>query len=458
MSFRRRPRRGFEPAVALLLDVAAAWAAVVLARAMRFGWVTPAADLAQIESLMPILLLARLGSFYAAGIYRRSFLFPRGFDVADMIQAWASGTVILAAAVFFGRFLETSRLVLVYEAAANLALVGGWRILARLAARAVHPVRAAVVAGDESLARRVNHFLEAEGWEYRVVRTVPPGTIVASGGVYGTRSGAGATALGGERCAPVAGNGDAGDSGEIEAVFVRAADADADWLASSAGLRVFLVPDAREIMITGATPTDLGGLVILESGGVRRDRHYLAAKRALDVAVSLSGVIFLAPLMLLVAIAIRADSPGPVFFIQDRAGRKGRSFRIFKFRTMTHGLLGPALTEKGDRRVTRLGGLLRQWSLDELPQLFNVLFGTMSLVGPRPELPAIVASYPAWRRPVLDVEPGMTGLVQILGRDDLHEEEKARLDLYYAMNRSLEMDVSIILRTFRSVFRYRGRT
>jgi lipopolysaccharide/colanic/teichoic acid biosynthesis glycosyltransferase len=125
---------------------------------------------------------------------------------------------------------------------------------------------------------------------------------------------------------------------------------------------------------------------------------------------------------------------------------------------MADGAGGAAITAANDPRVTKIGRFFRASSLDELPQLFDVLLGRMSLVGPRPEVPELAASWPVWRRRVLDVSPGLTGLVQVFGRDELTEDEKGRLDLYYVLNRSLEMDLSILIRTLRAVFRHRGRT
>ncbi len=422
---KRASFRGLETVAALAADAAALFAALAVAAWLRFGADVPALDREALRALVPLLAITRLGSFFAAGIYRRSFLHPRGFDYADLVQAWASGTVLFAAAVFFGRALETSRLVLAYEAAANLVLCGGWRFLLTLAGRHGRRPRPAAWIGPAERKERVNRFLEVEGWEFRVTRAV------ASAAEW-TR-------------------------GDEEAVFVEASEASPELFARCGGLRLVVVAGTREILISGATPVALGGIVVMESGGVRNDRHFLASKRALDILVSCAGLLLAAPLVLAVALAVRLTSPGPVFFTQLRAGIGGRPFSILKFRTMTHGAAGPRLTTRGDARVTGVGRFLRSWSLDELPQLVNVLLGNMSLVGPRPELPELAAEWPEWRRAVLEVQPGLTGLVQVLGRDELSEEEKGRLDLFYAMNRSLEMDVSILLRTLRAVVKYRGR-
>jgi len=176
-----------------------------------------------------------------------------------------------------------------------------------------------------------------------------------------------------------------------------------------------------------------------------------------------------APVLAAVALAVRLDSPGPVLFRQVRVGRYGRAFQIYKFRTM-HVDAERRLAEvrhlneqdgvlfkiRDDPRVTRVGRYLRRFSLDELPQLFNVLGGTMSLVGPRPPLPREVAAYPADARRRLAVRPGMTGLWQVSGRSDLPWEEAVRLDLRYVENWSLTLDLVILLRTLTAVWRGAG--
>lgn len=197
-------------------------------------------------------------------------------------------------------------------------------------------------------------------------------------------------------------------------------------------------------------------------------------KRAFDIACSVFFLIILFPFFLLIACAIKLDSRGPVFFrylddgtLAKRVGRRGRLFHCWKFRTMhdkTHGLRYTKLAEKNTRRagplvkihddprVTRVGRVLRKFSLDELPQLWNVLQGDMSLVGPRPHLPEEVERYQKHHRFVLTLMPGITGLAQVSGRSDLDFEEEVRLDTYYIENWSPWLDVKILFRTIGVVF------
>ncbi|MDP2808422.1 MAG: sugar transferase [bacterium] len=181
-------------------------------------------------------------------------------------------------------------------------------------------------------------------------------------------------------------------------------------------------------------------------------------KRILDITFSLAALLALLPLMALVALAIMIDSRGGALFLQERTGLNGRTFKIFKFRTMIPNAenKGPLLAVRGDPRVTRLGKFLRRWSLDELPQLFNILKGEMSLVGPRPEIPPLVATYSGWQRQVLAVKPGLTGFAQVLGRDDIEMDTKLRLDAYYVRHRSFCLDLWVILKTVSVVINGKG--
>ena len=192
------------------------------------------------------------------------------------------------------------------------------------------------------------------------------------------------------------------------------------------------------------------------------------AKRALDLLLAGLGLVVLSPLLAAIALAIRLDSPGPVFYRQERVGRGGARFRIHKFRSMRHEPQGngPQLTVGGDARITRVGAVLRRTKLDELAQLVDVLQGTMSLVGPRPEVPRYVALYPAaLRELVLSVRPGLTDLASIEFRDESAllaraadpEREyvevvmprKLQLAAQYVREASLGLDVTILWRTLR---------
>jgi lipopolysaccharide/colanic/teichoic acid biosynthesis glycosyltransferase len=173
-------------------------------------------------------------------------------------------------------------------------------------------------------------------------------------------------------------------------------------------------------------------------------------RRLLDILVSAAALALSSPLMLAAIVAIRLESRGPAIYRQRRSGLRGAPFDMLKLRTMVDGAehIGAGLAvNAGDSRITRVGALLRRSSLDELPNLLNVLRGEMSLIGPRPTLPAQVAQYDARQRERLAVKPGITGWAQVNGRAALPWAERIELDLYYVEHRSLALDVQILLRT-----------
>jgi len=178
--------------------------------------------------------------------------------------------------------------------------------------------------------------------------------------------------------------------------------------------------------------------------------YKLFLKRALDVVVSLLGLMLLAVPFALIALAIKLDSKGPVFFRQERVGKDGKRFKTWKFRTMVEGAEEQGLgytVSQDDPRITRVGRVLRSWGIDELPQLINVLRGEMSLVGPRPTLPYQVEHYDEFQRRRLEVRPGVTSLAVVSGRNALPWAERIKLDVWYIDNFSLGLDLRILLKT-----------
>jgi exopolysaccharide biosynthesis polyprenyl glycosylphosphotransferase len=201
---------------------------------------------------------------------------------------------------------------------------------------------------------------------------------------------------------------------------------------------------------------DLDGILLASSGQPVERFWYEAAKRSLDVIVSALSILIGTPLFLLLSLLIKLDSPGPVFFRQERVGRNGLRFCMFKFRTMRTDALAYDYSPKksSDYRITRVGRFLRKTSLDELPQLFNVFLGDMSLVGPRPEMPFIVEQYSPLQGQRLRIKPGITGLWQLSGDRAFLIHENIEYDLYYIRHRNFFMDLAVLLHT--SIFAMRG--
>ena len=234
-------------------------------------------------------------------------------------------------------------------------------------------------------------------------------------------------------------------------------------------VRISVVPRLFELVTWQSQIEDLHGLTVMDVAPPSLGLVSRACKRAMDVAVSSALLLALSPLMLAITAAIKATSRGPVLFRQPRTGRNGGTFQILKFRSMEVGadeakidlrghndVDGPLFKLRGDPRVTKLGRFLRTTSLDEVPQLINVLLGQMSLVGPRPFVPDEAAEIDGWASRRFDVRPGMTGLWQISGRNDLPFAELRQLDYVYVASWSLWWDLKILWSTPGSVLRRHG--
>ncbi|HMK37097.1 MAG TPA: sugar transferase [Desulfomonilaceae bacterium] len=234
-------------------------------------------------------------------------------------------------------------------------------------------------------------------------------------------------------------------------------------------VRVYIIPDMLKLALVHADVETFGDLVAI---GIREPvirGHRKVFKRIMDVVLSAALLLVLWPLLVAVWILIKLDSPGPVMYVAKRVGENGKIFDMYKFRTMfmgaedhqseitsTDGQSRPIYKVKNDPRVTRVGRVLRRTSIDELPQLFNVLIGNMSLVGPRPEQPFITEQYDQlqWRR--LSVPPGITGWWQVSGRSDLAMHLNSQYDIYYVRNYSILLDLRILVKTIGAVIKGKG--
>jgi exopolysaccharide biosynthesis polyprenyl glycosylphosphotransferase len=241
------------------------------------------------------------------------------------------------------------------------------------------------------------------------------------------------------------------------------------WELASRNVGLIMAPALTDIAGPRIHTQQVAGLPLIHVTTPSLEGGQRVAKRLFDVAVSGALIVLTTPVMALLAILIKSDSRGPILFKQERVGIEGAPFNMLKFRSMVvdaedrlaelehrnegNGVL---FKIKNDPRVTRVGGILRKYSLDELPQLFNIFAGSMSLVGPRPPLPREVEAYEHDVRRRLLVKPGLTGLWQVSGRSNLSWQDSVRLDLYYVENWSLAGDVVIILRTVRAVFHSTG--
>jgi exopolysaccharide biosynthesis polyprenyl glycosylphosphotransferase len=224
-----------------------------------------------------------------------------------------------------------------------------------------------------------------------------------------------------------------------------------------------------DILATRLTVQPIGDVLALSLRPARLTGRQAATKRTFDLLIAGLAIVLSSPVWLVSAVLIKLTSRGPVFYRQERVGREARPFTIYKFRTMIRGAdalrstldhrneaTGPLFKLRDDPRVTRVGKWLRRLSIDELPQILNVMKGEMSLVGPRPSLPSEVALYEEWHRDRLEVRPGITGLWQVGGRSELSFDDYVRLDLFYIENWSITYDVFIMAKTIPAVVSSKG--
>jgi exopolysaccharide biosynthesis polyprenyl glycosylphosphotransferase len=235
------------------------------------------------------------------------------------------------------------------------------------------------------------------------------------------------------------------------------------------GVEVRVTATLPEVLASRLSVQPLGGITALSLRPVRLTGSQVIAKFTFDIIVSGFLLLLLSPVLAAIVVAVKATSPGPVLFRQRRVGTRGRPFTMLKFRTMrsgsdalveelraVHGVEGVMFKLHKDPRVTHVGRFLRKFSLDELPQLLNVMRGDMSLVGPRPPLPEEVTRYEDWQFDRLEVPPGITGLWQVSGRADLSFDDCVRLDLFYIENWSLSYDLYILSKTVPVLLSQRG--
>jgi len=222
--------------------------------------------------------------------------------------------------------------------------------------------------------------------------------------------------------------------------------------------KIFLIPDLYEVFLAKSIYTQIDDKPVFELVDLTLTTEQKIAKRVLDIIVSAVGLIIASPIMLIIALLIKLTSPGPVFYTQERVGLYGRTFKVYKFRTMINGaekLTGPVLATENDSRITPVGKILRSTRLDELPQLINVLKGEMSIVGPRPERPFFVKQFknenPHYKYRHI-VKPGITGLAQVMGKYRTSVDDKLRYDLIYIRNYSFLLDLHILFLTMKVMF------
>jgi len=395
--------------------------------------------------LLPYVYLALFAGAVFTGLFKWMGLYAPGrsslgiAEVQRLFAGYAAGALVLAAATFFSRIGQDdppSRLVLLYALILAFPALRFQRFVLERLFRRLHRrlgiEQSALIVGRGELARQLQRALErATMPRYRVAQ-VPAEAPLSSEQIAETVRQQG-----------------------IDAVFVAEAGLshaqmlELQKLCEESGVEFSYVPDLFEVITHDIRMTEVDGIPLIVRRKRGQRRLYLACKRAFDATFAAVMLVLLSPVMLAIALAVKLDSPGPILFSQERVGLDGRRFRLFKFRTMQADTdpYAPSPKSSADPRITRVGRFLRRKGLDELPQLFNILKGEMSVVGPRPEMPFIVETYTPSHRTRLRVKPGLTGVWQISSHRSADIHDVMDYDVYYVENQSFVLDMLVIFET-----------
>lgn len=441
----------------------AAWAAF----ALRFRGEPYAEWYLLLSACIPFVWVGLLGLTHA---YERRVLFVGGEEYQRVLRAGVRLTLCMALASYvFNADIARGYLLIALLLTTVLSLAGRFalrKVLHRFRQRGAYMHRVLAIGHASAVTQMVHQLHRSTYHGFQVVGAcVPAGQLVdaahtvdvpvfgALGAAANSAAAAGADTVMVLSCPEL-------DGPMLRRLAWELERDDIDLIVSSS-----LVDTAGDRVTV--RPVDGLPMMLIEHPRLSGGRRLI--KAVFDISVAALLLVLLGPVFLAVALIVRLDSRGPVFFRQVRAGRGGESFRMFKFRTMhtdaearllaisqQNEHAGVLFKIRADPRVTRSGRFLRRYSLDELPQLINVLLGDMSLVGPRPPLPSEVEQYPHDMLRRLVVKPGMTGLWQVSGRSDLSWEDSIRLDLRYVENWSLTVDLVILMRTATAVLRGSG--
>lgn len=463
------PRAAWRPKLLLITADAAAIVLIALVSSLLFEWWDPGAEQTSVQlwwatvATLPIWLAL----FANQRLYNTRFIGRRIDEFRRIVNASILGTLAVSLVANLGNVLlrRSSLLIL---AATSVIIVTTEREVARHVFLRLRSggkmVRYVIIAGANPEGRDIAAMLQAEPWlGYKVIGFVDD-NAPARDPVPGV---------------PLLGG--VGDIGGVLREYPNASVIVASSAVESAvtnrlardlldqGIHVELSSTLRDISSQRLTVRPLGRFPVVYVEPITRSGWRAVAKRTFDIVGASLGLILTAPLAVVAAIAIKADTRGPVLFSQTRVGQDSEPFSVFKFRTMVinaedqlAALLteneadGPLFKMADDPRITRAGRFLRKASVDELPQLWNVLRGDMSLVGPRPALPHETEEWDALLAQRLRVKPGITGMWQVSGRSDTSFEDYTRLDLYYVDNWSIATDLAILAKTIPVVLLHKG--
>jgi exopolysaccharide biosynthesis polyprenyl glycosylphosphotransferase len=405
---------------------------------------------------LPMVVVPWIATCWWFGIYHSPRMRTTVDELQRLVRGVALGLLVLASVGFFVKEADFGRTVVLASAVVNLFLQGASRMafhhFERLMRRSgTQDVPVLIVGTGVAAIRLLQKLQDHPEIGYRVVGFLDQGEDLPE-------KVAGHPLLG--RVEDVR---DVAAAHGVEEIFVALPSLGHTRMLSlvlaceDLGITFRVVTNLFEVLTAGTHIDLVDDLPLVQLGRERVHVLYEPAKRVFDLLGAGFALLLSAPLMLWVAWRLRRSGTRPLF-VQHRVGRDGVVFRMYKFRTLRDEVDPYEVAPRGrhDPRITEYGRWLRVTSIDELPQLFNVLRGEMSLVGPRPEMPFVVDTYDEWQRRRLTVKPGITGLWQILGRKDLPMHENLHYDFYYIRNRSLALDASILLRTVGAVASRRG--
>lgn len=405
--------------------------------------------------------------------YFRLYSFSRNAgkldEVAQVIQAVTFSNILIIAVTFFYRNVSVSRLVIVKSYVLTCFFLSLFRFLRRMFVEWLRHrgfgIRNVIIYGAGEGGKLVKHHIEFHTeMGYRFIGFIDDNKNLKDKEIDGK---------------PVLGTLDSlsqiVDKYCIHDVIIAMPSAPREKILKAvlkcekALINYFILPNVFEFLTSQISINRMGTVPLMQVNlEVKKDYQYFI-KRSFDYLFAAVCAVLLLPVFIVVGILIRLESAGPVIFSQIRIGRNGRAFKFYKFRTMVHNaekekaslnnlneVDGPIFKIKDDPRITRLGKFLRKLSIDELPQIYNVLVGDMSFVGPRPPIPHEVKKYEEWQKTRLSVMPGITGLWQVSGRSTLTFEQMVRLDLFYIENWSLWLDIKILLSTIPTVLFCKG--
>jgi exopolysaccharide biosynthesis polyprenyl glycosylphosphotransferase len=422
-------------------------AGYLLAFLLRFGGELPKTNWEAFLATAPWITLIAIILFYGYGLYTPG---RRRFEeiFAALVCTVAITFLVAIALSYMLHQFAFPRTVFLISAPLQLLLLGAWRRFAwAWSLSRMGPLRLLVVGSPAQAEERAQQIKAAGGEMYQVagLAIVPPAVLASGPGFPWDSSALLAAALDNNTANAVLFCQDVPPEMRIALMSQAAAR----------GLSVFIIPDIYEIILSNSRLEQLDGMPVFRLTGIA-PKPSMAWERLTDLALALIMLVPALPLVLLAAIALKLETPrAPVFFRQERVGQGGKTFQLFKLRTMVPDAekpTGPVLTTEGDPRITKVGRVLRLTRIDELPQLFNVLKGEMSFVGPRPERPVFVEQF---RREVPgydyrhQIKVGITGLAQVEGKYSTSAADKLCYDLLYAKSKSPLKDLQILLHTIK---------